>query len=192
MVFSRDPAKLMNDIKKSYDLKGVGVPEYYLGGDYHTLPDIVTNYEQESKEVGNKKKEKCLSETWLQEGIRTAFSAQTYIEQCTKRQEDMCGGEFTSSYKTPMAVDYHPELDESPPLGEVDHAKFRSLVGCANWLVTLGRFDIAYAVNAYSRHTMAPRQGHYNGIKRVFGYLKKFKNLFAMHEISSHEMYKCI
>ena len=78
-----------------------------------------------------------------------------------------------------MAADYHPELDESPSLGEIDHAKFQSLVGCANWLVTLKRFDIVYAVNAYSRYTIISHQGHYNGIKRVFGYLKKFKKAKA-------------
>ena len=31
------------------------------------------------------------------------------------------------------------------------------------------------AVNAYSRFTMQPPQGHMDGIIRVFGYLKKFK-----------------
>ena len=42
----------------------------------------------------------------------------------------------------------HPELDNSPLANAEEHTKFRSLVGCANWSVTLGRFDIAYAVNA--------------------------------------------
>ena len=58
-------------------------------------------------------------------------------------------------------------------LDEGGHHKFRSMIGCANWLITLGRFDIAYSVNSFSRHSMAPRQGHLNGIIRVFGYLKK-------------------
>ena len=40
--------------------------------------------------------------------------------------------------------------------------------------MTLGRFDIAHAVNAYSRFSMAPRQGHLEGMIRVFGYLKKW------------------
>ena len=48
------------------------------------------------------------------------------------------------------------------------------MIGCANWLITLGRFDIAYAVNALSRHNMAPRQGHLKAAIRIFGYLKKF------------------
>ena len=87
--------------------------------------------------------------------------------------QHMMGKQFPEC-KTPMAEAAHPELDDSPMLNERDHSKFRSLVGCANWLVTLGRFDIAYATNAYSRFSMAPRQGHLDGMIRVFGYLKKF------------------
>ena len=48
------------------------------------------------------------------------------------------------------------------------------MIGCANWLITLGRFDIVYAVNSLSRHNMAPRQGHLKAVMRIFGYLKKF------------------
>ena len=81
------------------------------------------------------------------------------------------GCEF-STHKSPMAEGAHPELDDSPLLSTIDHSKFRSLVGCANWLVTLGRFDVAYAVNALSRFSMAPRQGHLDAMVRVFGYLK--------------------
>lgn len=72
-----------------------------------------------------------------------------------------------------MSELYHPEVDNSPLLNAVGHSKFCSLVGCANWLVTLGRFDIAYAVNALSRFSMAPRQGHLQAMIRIFGYLKK-------------------
>jgi hypothetical protein len=48
---------------------------------------------------------------------------------------------------------------------------YKSLLGSANWIVTLGRFDIAYAVNTLSRYTMAPREGHLYALQRVFGYL---------------------
>ena len=78
-----------------------------------------------------------------------------------------------AQWNSPMAESLHPEVDDSPFLDEGGHHKFRSMIGCANWLITLGRFDIAYSVNSFSRHSMAPRQGHLNGIIRVFGYLKK-------------------
>ena len=111
---------------------------------------------------------------FLKHGIKTAFSAQTYIENSLNKLEDMMGRQF-STHNTPMAEAAHLELDDSPLLDATDHSKFRSLIGCANWLVTLGRFDIAYSVNAYSRFSMQPRQGHLNGIIRVFGYLNSIK-----------------
>ena len=37
----------------------------------------------------------------------------------------------------------------------------------------MGRFDIAYATNTFSRFSNAPRVGHLKGMIRVFGYLKK-------------------
>ena len=84
----------------------------------------------------------------------------------------MIGKEF-AKFDTPMSEASHPELDDSPLLDDLDHSKFRSIVGSANWLVTLGRFDIAYAVNSLSRFSAKPRQGHLKGMIRFFGYLKK-------------------
>ena len=48
------------------------------------------------------------------------------------------------------------------------------MIGCANWIIILGRFDIAYSVNLLSRFSQAPREGHLDALKRVFGYLKKY------------------
>ena len=50
---------------------------------------------------------------------------------------------------------------------------FQSLLGSANWIITLGRFDIAYAVNSLSRYSVAPREGHMIALQRVFGYLRQ-------------------
>jgi hypothetical protein len=53
---------------------------------------------------------------------------------------------------------------------------YKSLLGSANWIITLGRYDIAYATNTLSRYSMAPRKGHMKAMHRVFGYLRnKFK-----------------
>ena len=73
-----------------------------------------------------------------------------------------------------MAEAYHPEWDDSPLLNAQEHSKFQSLIGCANWLVTLGRFDIAYPVNTLSRYSLAPREGHLRAMMSIFGYLKKW------------------
>ena len=46
------------------------------------------------------------------------------------------------------------------------------LVGSANWCITLGRFDIHYAVSTLGRYSAAPKEGHMKVMLRVFGYLK--------------------
>ena len=50
---------------------------------------------------------------------------------------------------TPMTESAHPELDDNPFLDAPDHAKFRSLVGCTNQLITLGHFDITYTTTPF-------------------------------------------
>ena len=70
-----------------------------------------------------------------------------------------------------MDPEYHPELDETPLLDSDGISKYRSVIGSLNWVLTLGRFDIAYALSTLSRYNMAPREGHLEALKRVLGYL---------------------
>ena len=150
-------------------LKGVGKPEYYLVGNYHSAKDF-----DPISEVDHDVKDNHLLSKWFKEGIKTVFSAKTYMEQSLGKLEQMMGVKSFPIHNSPMPDGAHTELDDSPMLSSIDHSKFCSLIGCANWLVTLGRFDVAYAVNAFGRFSMAPREGHLKGIIRVFGYLKKF------------------
>ncbi|HEY8522472.1 MAG TPA: Ty1/Copia family ribonuclease HI, partial [Nitrososphaeraceae archaeon] len=68
--------------------------------------------------------------------------------------------------------DYHAEMDESPLIPPEKISIYQSLLGSANWVITLGRFDIAYAINTLSRYSVAPREGHLLAMQRVFGYLR--------------------
>ena len=165
LAFSKNPMSIIEEIRKDFSLKGVGKPEYYLGGNFHSVTGI--------QEANDDDHTPHLSSKWLKEGVKMAFSARTYIDQCMNKLEEMMGTVFPTK-GSPMSDLYHPEVDDSPLLTPEEHSKFRSLVGCANWLVTLGRFDIAYAVNTLSRFSMAPRQGHLQAMMRVFGYLKKW------------------
>lgn len=151
LVMSRDPIKIIDQLKKEYILKGVGTPEYYLGGD---IEDI--------------------SEHWSKQGISTGLSAKTYIENVVKKLEQMMDSRPFPKAKSPMMEDAHPELDESPLLDPDRASKYRALIGSANWVVTLGRFDDAYATNTLARFSMAPREGHLEMARRLFGYLKTF------------------
>jgi hypothetical protein len=50
------------------------------------------------------------------------------------------------------------------------------MIGCLQWAVSLGRFDIQTSTMTMSRFLAAPRIGHLNRLKRMYGYLKKFSS----------------
>ena len=149
IAFSKNPMAIMKALEKDYIMKGVGKPQYYLGG------DVVD-----------------MNEEWHQEGIYTAFSAETYIRNCLPKLASMCGIEQFAKSKVPFDPNYHAELDDSPLCDSDTISKYRSLIGSANWVVTLGRFDISYALSTLSRYCMAPREGHVKAMHKLFGYLR--------------------
>ena len=55
-------------------------------------------------------------------------------------------------------------------------AKYLTMVGQLQWLVTLGRFDIHDQVATMSRFRAAPRQGHMDGLKRIYSYAIRTKD----------------
>ena len=122
--------------------------------------------------VGHDEEDKHLSELWRKEGIKTAFSARTYIKNTVQRLETMVGQEFVG-FDTLMSQALHPELDDTPLLNAKRHSQYKSLVGSANWLVTFWHFDVAYSTNTFSRFAMQPREGHLKAIIRMFVYLKR-------------------
>ena len=72
-----------------------------------------------------------------------------------------------------MDPSYHPELEEASFLCQEGAFKYRSYIGSLNWAITLGRFDIQYAVSNLARYNMSPREGHMEAVIRVVGYLKQ-------------------
>eukprot|EP00957_Ditylum_brightwellii_P028250 2133510-Ditylum_brightwellii.AAC.1 len=61
---------------------------------------------------------------------------------------------------TPMAVDNHPEMDDSEVLNGADHQKYQMLLGMLNWIVILGRLGIACAASLFACFAVCPRKGH--------------------------------
>jgi Reverse transcriptase (RNA-dependent DNA polymerase) len=151
IAFSKDPMAIMKELEKNYIMKGVGKPQYYLGG------DVVE-----------------LQEPWNQEGIYTAFSAETYIKNCLPKLCVMCNLPKFKKQNIPFPDECHPELDTSELLSPPEISKFKSLIGSGNWLITLGRFDIQFAISTLSQYSMAPRVGHMLALHRVFGYLARY------------------
>jgi hypothetical protein len=50
------------------------------------------------------------------------------------------------------------------------------MIDALQWKVTIGRFDIHTAVMTMSGFRMAPRVGHLNRLKRIYGYQLKMKH----------------
>ena len=50
------------------------------------------------------------------------------------------------------------------------------MIGCLQWAVSLGRFDIQTETMTISRYRVAPRIDHLNRLKIMYGYLKKFSS----------------
>jgi hypothetical protein len=156
LVYSRDPEKVIKELQCDYILKGIGNPRYYLSGD---ILNLVTP-------------EDDLPPT-TDPDTTIALSAETYITNAVEKYEQKFGCPITP-YHSPMEHSYHSEEDNTNLLNPKQASLFRGLIGSANWVVTLGRFDIAYAVNNLARFNMNPRQGHFEAAVRIFGYLKAY------------------
>jgi len=70
----------------------------------------------------------------------------------------------------------HPELNTSPELDIEGIKVYQSMICAAQWIVSLGRLDIATAMMTLSSFRAAPRKGHLDHIKRVYGYLPKMQH----------------
>ena len=55
-------------------------------------------------------------------------------------------------------------------------AKYLTMVGQLQWLVTLGRFDLHAQVATMSRFSAAPRQEHMDRLKRIYSYAIRTKD----------------
>ena len=140
---------LVKDIEQRYKLKGVGMPKYYLGADI----DRITEPENV-----------------------LVMGAKTYIKKAVEQIETLMKMTLPTRPTSPLEAGDHPELDETEFLDSEGISIYMTLVGMANWAVTLGRFDIAFAVSTMGRFRIAPRKGHLDRLLRIFGYLKNYIN----------------
>jgi hypothetical protein len=83
-------------------------------------------------------------------------------------------GTKTREYTSPLEKGDHLVFDTSKELNEDGIKMYQSMIGCLQWAISLGRFDIHTATMTMSRFGAAPRKGHLERLKRMYGYLKKF------------------
>ena len=85
-------------------------------------------------------------------------------------------GESLPQVKSPLDKNDHPELDNSELASDDLITKFMCMVGQLQWAVTLGRYDILAHVMSMSRFRLAPKVGHIERMKRIYGYLSRTKH----------------
>jgi Reverse transcriptase (RNA-dependent DNA polymerase) len=156
-MYLKDPMTIIEELQRDYILNGIGVPRYYLGG-------YILELEEKWQHQENP--------------ISTALSAYKYIGNVVDKYQPLF---FTPDkslsfrlFSSTMDQSYHPEEDQTNLLNARQASVYRGLIGSANWIVIQGRFDIAYTVNTMSRFNMAPREGHFDSLLRMFGYMKSY------------------
>jgi hypothetical protein len=146
LIAARDPGEITKELSEThkFKLKGVGLLSYHLGCDYFRDTDQTLCY-------GPKK----------------------YIAKLVSQFEDMFGCK-PREYTSPLEKGDHPEIDQTEELDINGIKQYQTMIGCLQWAVSLGRFDIQTATMTMSRFRVAPRKGHLERLKRMYGYLKKF------------------
>jgi hypothetical protein len=99
-----------------------------------------------------------------------------YLDKMEETYFRLFGTRPSQKVHSPLEANDSPELDTSEFLDDEWTRKYQALIGSAQWIVSLGRFDIAVHVGTLSSFRAMPRQGHLDRIKRVYAYLCKFRH----------------
>ena len=99
-----------------------------------------------------------------------------YIDKSAETCNRLFNDEPPKGHKTPLDKNNHPELDTSEILAGDMAAKYLTMLGQLQWLVTLGRFDLHAHVATMSRFRTGPRQGHMDRLKRSYAYAIRTKD----------------
>jgi hypothetical protein len=99
-----------------------------------------------------------------------------YIEKMVASYERMFGEQPKQNVTSPLEKGDHPELDTSELLDSQGISMYQSLIGALQWVITIGRFDVHTAVMTLSGFRVAPRRGHLERVRRIYGYLSKMRH----------------
>jgi len=148
MIASRIPEVIVKALVNEHDfkLKGTGATKFHLGCDFYRDKQGVLCH-------APKKHIKKI------------------LDNCRR-----IDGTWPKAAHSPLVNGDHPELDTSDLLNEDDQKVYQSLIGALQWVIQIGRFDIASAVMTLSRFRAMPGQGHLDRVKRIHGCLSKMRH----------------
>ncbi|CCH47071.1 Transposon Ty1-GR2 Gag-Pol polyprotein [Wickerhamomyces ciferrii] len=86
---------------------------------------------------------------------------------------------------TPLAAGFDPEDLNSPLLNQIDHEKYRKLIGTILYLSITVRADICFAVNILSKFVASPRNTHLSMAQRVLQYCIQTKDLGLQYSVKT-------
>jgi hypothetical protein len=104
------------------------------------------------------------------------MAPEKYIDKLIANYERLFGETPSQKVSAPIEKGDHPELDTSELLGPEQTKIYQSLIGGLQWIVTIGRFDVMTAIVTLGSFRAAPRKGHLERAKRIFGYLSKMRH----------------
>ena len=139
-------------------------------------PDVIMDLIKKEYHIkGEGPPEYYLGNDYKTHNSRYAVGCKKYIKEAVSRVEQREKSSL-KKHSVPSSPGDHPELDTSEFLNDEGHLYYQMLVGMLNWIVGIGRFDIAHATSSLARFSSCPRKGHLERALRVFGYLKKYPN----------------
>ena len=142
------PSDFIRELREAYkfNFKGTGPVSFHLGMDFFRDADGTL-----------------------------VMTSKKYIDRMLSEFERHFG-EPPKWYVQPLEPGDHPELDTSDLCDDQDTTRYQSLIGSLQWAVSIGRLDIQTAVMSMSSFRSAPRKGHLQRAKRIYGYLAKMKH----------------
>jgi hypothetical protein len=98
-------------------------------------------------------------------------------EKLMMNHEQMFGQQPKQNVSSPLEKGDHPQTNSSNLLDAKGIQMYQSIIGSLQWMVTIGQLDITTAVMTMSGFRVAPRNGHLERVKRIYGYLSKMRHL---------------
>ncbi len=111
-----------------------------------------------------------------------------FLDRLTQTYERHFGCKPNARPSSPLEKGDHPEMDTSDFCNDEDVSKYQSLIGSLQWLISLGRFDVATAVMSLSSFRAAPRVGHLERAKRICCYAISMKHAALRFRVNEPDL----
>ena len=99
-----------------------------------------------------------------------------YIDRIEEAYVQHFGIKPDKKHRSPLQKGDHSNLDTTSFLDEEGREIYQSLIDCGQWNISNGRFDTQSAFMLMLRYRSAPREGHLERVRRIYGYLCRFRH----------------